>query len=96
VGKKYKFDTRYSPSEVLRDSSVRLRNPPIDVKKYQQSLIQRDPNCGKGRRNEKPTIDVIWEPMWSAHKVGASEKTNHTLQNCAQSDVDRLASSCVA
>ena len=37
--KKYKFDTQYLPSEVLRDSSVHLQNPPIVVKKYQQAFL---------------------------------------------------------
>jgi hypothetical protein len=42
-GINYKFDTLYSSSEVLRDSSVRLRNPPIVVKKYQQAFLSSLP-----------------------------------------------------
>ena len=36
---KYKFNTRYSPSKVLCDSSMRLQNPPIVVKKYQHRSV---------------------------------------------------------
>ena len=34
---KYKFDTRYSPSEVLHDSSVRLQNPLSYIHTYEPS-----------------------------------------------------------
>jgi hypothetical protein len=34
---KYKFDTRYSPSEVLHDSSVHLRNPLSYIHTYESS-----------------------------------------------------------
>ena len=47
-GKKYKFDTRYSLSEVLRDSSMHLRNPPIVVKKYQQAFLAPLPGKATG------------------------------------------------
>ena len=45
---KYKFDTWYSPSEVLRDNSVCLRNPPIVVKKYQQAFLAPLPGKATG------------------------------------------------
>ena len=45
---KYKFDTWYSSSEVLRDSSVCLRNPPIVIKKYQQAFLAPLPGKATG------------------------------------------------
>ena len=47
-GINYKFNTRYSSSEVLRDSSMRLWNPPIVIKKYQQAFLAPLPGMATG------------------------------------------------
>ena len=57
MGKKYKFDIRYSSSEVLHNSSVRLWNPPIVIKKYQQAFLA--PLPGKAIGLEFIRLDLL-------------------------------------
>ena len=54
---KYKFDTWYSLSEVLRDSFVHLRNPPIVIKKYQQAFLA--PLSGKATGLRFILLDLL-------------------------------------